>query len=335
MSNFFEKNLKPINFDKIEWDDGQGNFNETAKNSQLLYFLKKYQITKKVCVVHHACFDETVIDNSEIDFLLVNCSDHPYNLPVYSISKPSLIIDSDFNKPNYWPYHLLFSAYLSLTDHVDLQSEKTYYLSCVNRSPRVSRIYIRVKLDNFINDKCKFIWYRATASNGPIINDQLLIDSIGFENFCQYKKIDSASPLYQPRTEYKLCSSIEDYKDSYLNLVTESRLEDIGFLTEKTFKPIRAGQLFLIQGPPGTIGFLRKLGFDTFDDYIDHSYDTIDDWVKRTDTIHDELKKLFPDIRQIYLDTEKRRQENIKILKSFINKNVWTEHIAEKINANI
>jgi hypothetical protein len=45
------------------------------------------------------------------------------------------------------------------------------------------------------------------------------------------------------------------------------------FLTEKTFKPIKHGQPFVIVGAPGSLQALRDLGYRTFDHAIDNSYD--------------------------------------------------------------
>jgi hypothetical protein len=51
---------------------------------------------------------------------------------------------------------------------------------------------------------------------------------------------------------------------------------DIGggtFLTEKTFKPIKHGQMFFIAGPAGSLQVLRDLGYRVFDSVLDNSYD--------------------------------------------------------------
>lgn len=67
------------------------------------------------------------------------------------------------------------------------------------------------------------------------------------------------------------------YSDSYCNIVLETHFDADGsggaFLTEKTFKPIKHGQPFVIVGPPGTLQTLRDLGYRTFDHAIDNSYD--------------------------------------------------------------
>jgi hypothetical protein len=100
------------------------------------------------------------------------------------------------------------------------------------------------------------------------------------------------------------------YTDSYLNIITENSYEET-FLSEKTFKPLASGQLFLIYSGPGSIQFLRDLGFDVFDDYIDHSYDLEQDWIKRGEKITKELDKWFAaDHEKIWQETYSRRLAN-------------------------
>jgi hypothetical protein len=75
------------------------------------------------------------------------------------------------------------------------------------------------------------------------------------------------------------------YTDSYFNIVLETHFDADGsggaFLTEKTFKPIKHGQPFVIVGAPGTLAALRRLGYRTFDSVLDNSYDTITDNTER------------------------------------------------------
>jgi ABC-type transporter Mla subunit MlaD len=53
------------------------------------------------------------------------------------------------------------------------------------------------------------------------------------------------------------------------------------FLTEKTFKPIKHGQLFFVAGPAGSLQALRDLGYKTFDTVLDTMYDRIEDNTQR------------------------------------------------------
>jgi hypothetical protein len=69
----------------------------------------------------------------------------------------------------------------------------------------------------------------------------------------------------------------EHFENSYCNIVMETLYdaEQSGgtFITEKTFKPIRHAQPFVIFGTAGTLSTLRDLGYRTFDHAIDNSYD--------------------------------------------------------------
>lgn len=89
----------------------------------------------------------------------------------------------------------------------------------------------------------------------------------------------------------------EHYNDSYLNLVLETHLDadQSGgtFLTEKTFKPIKNAQLFIIVGPAGSIKQLKKMGYKTFDHIINHSYDDIKNNTKRWDASMKEAERLI------------------------------------------
>ena len=77
----------------------------------------------------------------------------------------------------------------------------------------------------------------------------------------------------------------EHFEDSYCHLVLETFFDADGsggaFLTEKTFKPIRHGQPFVIFGTSNSLATLRRLGYRTYDSHIDNSYDTVIDNTER------------------------------------------------------
>jgi hypothetical protein len=72
-------------------------------------------------------------------------------------------------------------------------------------------------------------------------------------------------------------AEIGHYTNSYCNIVLETHFDADGsggaFLTEKTFKPIKFGQPFIIVGAAGSLQALRDLGYRTFDHAIDNNYD--------------------------------------------------------------
>lgn len=70
------------------------------------------------------------------------------------------------------------------------------------------------------------------------------------------------------------------YTQSYFQIVIETHFDadqSTGtFITEKTWKPIKYGQPFVIVGPPGTLAALRTAGYRVFDHVLDNTYDTIE-----------------------------------------------------------
>lgn len=64
------------------------------------------------------------------------------------------------------------------------------------------------------------------------------------------------------------------------------------FLTEKTFKPIKYGQPFVIAGGPGSLQALRDMGYRVFDDVIDNHYDNILDNTQRYFALRDAIKSI-------------------------------------------
>lgn len=86
-----------------------------------------------------------------------------------------------------------------------------------------------------------------------------------------------------------------------INLVTEntagydgtdnSKYKTITF-TEKAWKPFKTHQLPLYISLNGYVDIIRNLGFDVFDDFINHRYDTEIDHKKRLGMVLDELEKI-------------------------------------------
>ena len=67
------------------------------------------------------------------------------------------------------------------------------------------------------------------------------------------------------------------YKNSLISIVTETNFEQRAMsFTEKSLKPMKEKHPFIIVGVNGILQVLRDLGFKTFSDYWDESYDEIE-----------------------------------------------------------
>jgi hypothetical protein len=115
------------------------------------------------------------------------------------------------------------------------------------------------------------------------------------------------------------------FTDSYCHIVLETHWDADqsggAFLTEKTFKPIKHGQMFFVAGPAGGLQQLRDMGYKVFDDILDNSYDCEHNnthrWIKLRNAIikaQPQLPKLFERARldiehnqRLFLDSKAAR----------------------------
>jgi hypothetical protein len=91
--------------------------------------------------------------------------------------------------------------------------------------------------------------------------------------------------------------------NSYCNIVMETHfdIEHSGtFLTEKTFKPIKHGQMFFIAGPAGSLQVLRDLGYRVFDSVLDNSYDLEPNATQRWMALTRSIFFAQPDLPQLF-----------------------------------
>jgi hypothetical protein len=83
------------------------------------------------------------------------------------------------------------------------------------------------------------------------------------------------------------------YMNSYFYICTETFTEGpFKSLTEKVFKPIVNFQPFFMVAYPRALNLLKQLGFKTFGDYIDESYDNEPDTARRMAMLNKEILRL-------------------------------------------
>ena len=106
------------------------------------------------------------------------------------------------------------------------------------------------------------------------------------------------------------------FANAYCNIVMETHFDADSsggaFLTEKTFKPIKHGQMFFVAGPAGSLQQLRELGYRTFDSVLDNTYDRILDntqrWTKLCDAIRQSQHRLADRFEVVKADIQHNQQ---------------------------
>lgn len=148
--------------------------------------------------------------------------------------------------------------------------------SCLNRNPTFHRLvfYSMIKqrglLDQFIYsfyDRCPYQGHKITSYNYRSL-----------ENFVGSELAKACTDNLQdfPLSWHNESLGNNDhtidhpaYQDAWCNIVTETSAM-VSFTSEKIWKPIAAGQLFLVVGAPNTLDWLQKLGFHVFENTYDY-----------------------------------------------------------------
>ena len=198
---------------------------------------------------------------------------------------------------------------------------RTRNLSCLNRMPKHHRFYTYYKLaqkswfkDVYFSfggyDPLKNIthpknikeyfteeenrWFDSQEATWPVKHDD------------QYQWPDSHGQ-HNPYTPA--------YRDCYANLATETEV-DTFCVTEKTTKNLHTGLIFFVVGAPDHMKKIHSWGFDL--DYIgvDHSYDQIQDWRERINTVVNIVDKCYPQLPDIWHENLSKIQYNSQLFYS-------------------
>ena len=111
---------------------------------------------------------------------------------------------------------------------------------------------------------------------------------------------------------------LEIYRDSFLNIINETHEEEHVFFTEKTWKPILNGQMFLYYGVSSATRYyeeLKKLGFEMFEEFFDYN-NTLDDLLKFCNTDIATIQDKFHLVRD-------KLYHNKQLAETIDTKQIW------------
>ncbi len=86
---------------------------------------------------------------------------------------------------------------------------------------------------------------------------------------------------------------LEAYERSWFSVITETEMgERPSRITEKSLKPLLDFHPVLIFGNPGALGMIRRMGFETFPEIFDESYDEEPDPRRRFEMVYAQVVRL-------------------------------------------
>jgi hypothetical protein len=127
---------------------------------------------------------------------------------------------------------------------------------------------------------------------------------------------------------------IELYNQTAYSIVAETSAEnDLLFFTEKIVKPILARRLFVVFAGQGFLAALRRLGFQTFENIIDESYDSVYNNNDRYQAAFDQVQRLCSmDQAQVYEQIKDRLEYNHNLLMTTSWDRVMFNQIQQKLD---
>lgn len=113
-------------------------------------------------------------------------------------------------------------------------------------------------------------------------NSQWIWEDVGLENHKTVQWTVERVKYYGYNMSLSQVIPLDIYNQTAYSLVCETNSEnDCVFFTEKTVKPILARRLFVMVANRYSLAMLRDLGFRTFNNIINESYDELADEVQR------------------------------------------------------
>lgn len=110
------------------------------------------------------------------------------------------------------------------------------------------------------------------------------------------------------------------YQHTFIEIITESNFcEPSSFLTEKFLQNIYGANFPIVLAPVRTVEHLRRVGFDMFDDIINHSYDTIENPLDRIISaieLNRELLINLDNTKTLWYNNRYRFEKNIDFAKN-------------------
>ena len=239
-------------------------------SDQLLYSVFDLAVRRNQTISNNF-YNQSLLLHSEMHSQDVEWFEQHYSVGVYWWSHAVIARD--------WFRYAEVDA--ALTKSKSVQKEFLIY----NRAWSGLREY-RIKfteliLEHNLQDQCRLTfnptddgkhWLEHKFANSAFAPNRTDLD----QYFCPTTVAASASADYDSL----------DYMQTAIEVVLETVVDDTKWhLTEKTLRPIACGHPFILVSTPGSLQYLKRYGFQTFGEYIDESYDSIQDPVQRLEAV--------------------------------------------------
>lgn len=213
---------------------------------------------------------------------------------VHQIKKILVVFNTcvDVSKLNYpaisWPTHcVVIDDWFDRLDTLPLELEVDTKFLCLMRRPSPSRARLAAGL---LDIESLTISFGSMCEAGELVEYQSIVPAP------LPIQVDGLISRELNKLEHDQTNPM--FRRCLFNVVAESSSQlDPGvwrsiFITEKSFKPFGLRQIPIWAAVPGLVAEVRKLGFDVFDDIVDHSYDNTADELERHASVIQQVHQL-------------------------------------------
>lgn len=235
----------------------------------------------------------------------------------------------------------------NLDKFVNENRNKTFrkHFNILNRRPHNHRIllFTEVMSNENLREKCEIsLGNQLLISKGPLLE---LIDDL--ENRHGGWDLNKEfSRDWDFTKEYILDKDLSDnrageytrhfYRDTFCSVTSETAvLINQMFFSEKTFKPIFNLQPFIMYGNAYSLQHLQELGYKTFSDWWDESYDLEEDYAKRLKMISKVMEEICTwSYDKLHSVTQEMEKTLIHNFNNFLFSTRYLEYIKELAKFN-
>jgi hypothetical protein len=221
----------------------------------------------------------------------------------------------------YFPDHEFFFRFVNRQQQPQKNSQAPQYnFTVLNRLPKWWRAsvvsdlqYLGLLKNSLVSYNTSNVALDEDENDNPIEVDQIDGWRSRTRSLSQSQLLCDQFNSEQQNDHHTVNSDLYTQSKCSIVLETHFDVDQSGgaFLTEKTFKPIKYGQPFVIAGGPGSLQALRDQGYRVFDSVIDNRYDNVQDNTQRYFALRGAIADIAnnPDFYNLCLEDVQHNQQ--------------------------
>jgi hypothetical protein len=207
----------------------------------------------------------------------------------------ALLIHSELNSRNvdlyssaglipvyYWSHAIIARDWFRYAQHIDFDSRPRQHFLIYNRAWSGTREYRLRFAEMLVQSGLAADCMMTVNCQEPELGIHYRDHEFRVPEYCPKIDLSKHFDVNRSSSCYSADFSADDYQHSEIEIVLETLYHDDRWhLTEKILRPIACGHPFMALTTPGSLGYLRSYGFQTFADCWPEDYDHIHDHSKR------------------------------------------------------